>query len=239
MRSLITIVFLALANGVMLFSAPPAKNYDSEKLDEAWKLLGMQQRPGVVKGILYFKDHPDQTIHFFKQKLIPLKLDKDVAKKLLKELASDDKDVWKKAYETLLYLDPRLLFDPEEVFENAKASNERKRLVGVLLQMNNFEELEDTYMLDTAELKRDGISLLFYMKVSINQTNGTGVAQKVSDITNKPEWIQAVYAIQILESIANPEAVEILRSMATGHPDASPTIAAKKSLKNLGLKEKK
>ena len=43
----------------------------------------------------------------------------------------------------------------------------------------------------------------------------------------KKKWTRAVRAIVLLEHIGTPDAVAILKDMATGHPDAYPTKVAR------------
>jgi hypothetical protein len=52
----------------------------------------------------------------------------------------------------------------------------------------------------------------------------------------KKKWTRAVRAIVLLEHIGTPEAIAILKDMATGHPDAQPTRTAKEALKRIGDK---
>ena len=52
----------------------------------------------------------------------------------------------------------------------------------------------------------------------------------------KRKWTQTVRAIILLEHIGTPDAVAILRDMATGHPDAQPTKLAAEALERLPTK---
>jgi hypothetical protein len=49
----------------------------------------------------------------------------------------------------------------------------------------------------------------------------------------KKKWTRAVRAIVLLEHFGSPAAVDILKDMATGHPNAQPTKVAQEALKNL------
>jgi hypothetical protein len=46
----------------------------------------------------------------------------------------------------------------------------------------------------------------------------------------KKKWARSVRAIALLEFIHTPEAVTILKEMASGHPEAQPTRVAKEAL---------
>jgi hypothetical protein len=52
----------------------------------------------------------------------------------------------------------------------------------------------------------------------------------------KKKWTRAVRAIVLLEHIRTPEAVAILKTMASGHPDAYPTKVAREALAAIGEK---
>jgi hypothetical protein len=47
-------------------------------------------------------------------------------------------------------------------------------------------------------------------------------------------WTRAVRAIALLEHVDTPAAVSVPKELATGHPDAQPTKAAKEALGRLG-----
>ena len=51
--------------------------------------------------------------------------------------------------------------------------------------------------------------------------------------TTKRLWTRAEQAIILLEHIGTPEAIAVLKVMATGHAEAGPTITAKESLKRM------
>ena len=48
----------------------------------------------------------------------------------------------------------------------------------------------------------------------------------IADI-RRASWLRAARAVSILEHLRTPEALALLKEMATGHPDALPTLAAK------------
>jgi hypothetical protein len=49
----------------------------------------------------------------------------------------------------------------------------------------------------------------------------------------RPTWTQLIRAVVVLERIGTPEALELLKEMATGHPDALPTRTAKEAVEKL------
>src|SRR5205807_1256969 len=50
----------------------------------------------------------------------------------------------------------------------------------------------------------------------------------------RPYWTRAVRAVVLLEHVGTPDAVAILKALATGHPDAQPTKEARAALARLG-----
>ena len=52
-------------------------------------------------------------------------------------------------------------------------------------------------------------------------------------LTHKKKWTRAVRAIVLLEHFGTPDAVAILKEMATGHPEAQPTRVARDALARL------
>jgi hypothetical protein len=68
-----------------------------------------------------------------------------------------------------------------------------------------------------------------------------GAEHKISKINissfggSKRKWTRAVRAIVLLGHIGTPNAVAILKIMATGHPEAQPTRAAKEELDRLAV----
>jgi hypothetical protein len=63
--------------------------------------------------------------------------------------------------------------------------------------------------------------------------------EKLTDKVNKPdtgaEWIRPLRGVELLERIANDEALTHLRTLAAGG-DSPPTRAAKEALGRLGMK---
>jgi hypothetical protein len=55
---------------------------------------------------------------------------------------------------------------------------------------------------------------------------------RVSEV-RRPTWDRAARAIVLLENIGGADALAILKEMATGHPDALPTRAAKEAVERL------
>ena len=54
----------------------------------------------------------------------------------------------------------------------------------------------------------------------------------------KRKWTRAERAIVLLEHVRTPEAISILKEMATGHPEARPTVVAREALARIDGKAK-
>ena len=109
----------------------------------------------------------------------------------------------------------------------------RQRMVEVLSERapGSLEEKEVTL----SQVGDDGFNF--------RADNGSWWAEhKVSRIgefawsDHKKKWTRAVRAIALLQHLGTPEARAILDDMATGHPDAFPTKAAKQAVATLVAK---
>jgi hypothetical protein len=171
---------------------------------------------------------PTETVAFLKTKLQPLTLDEARLSELLEALGSDDKAVWEPAFDTFEYFDPRLAMDLEVLMDLVVDTPTRQRLVEVLCSRPK------------GHLEGKDITLSKTGKDSFNfrADNGSWWAEhKIERLgtgwNRKPPWSRATRAIVLLESIGTPEAIAILRDMATGHPDTAPTKVAQEALKKL------
>src|SRR5262249_30584310 len=141
--------------------------------------------------------------------------------------------VWKAAFEELEYFDPRLAIDLQTLMDRYKEAPARQRMVEALSQ-------RPAGSLGTNEVNLRGIGrgggFNFFAPAS-----GSWWAEHRVDRINtygwdfpKRKWTRAVRAIVLLEHIGTPDAVAILKEMATGHPDAQPTKVARDALARLG-----
>jgi hypothetical protein len=60
---------------------------------------------------------------------------------------------------------------------------------------------------------------------------------RIGIVEPKPCWARVTRAVVLLEHIGSPQAVKILRDMATGNPDAVPTNVAATALEKLDAKK--
>jgi len=206
-----------------------------EKLDAWWADLAKNE-PESAKALLNFSGRPDDAVAYFKGHLKPLKISEDDLVKALIDLNSDDADVWRPAFEMLEYFDPRLTLDLEKLMADMKDPPGRTRLVEILCD----------YPPGTLNA-RGNIGLRKFKKeegFNFFADNASWWAEwRVAKLTDrdtggKKQWVRALRAITLLQYIASPDAIDLLKDMTTGHPDASPTKAALNSLSELGVEVK-
>jgi hypothetical protein len=195
-------------------------------LNEAW--LDLLSSDELVVGRALFKllAQPDETVRFLKDKLPPLQLKNERAKKLIQDLGSGNQEVARAAFEELSYFDPRLALSDEEMRDALLDRAPSRRLGALLCELPMNALIKDDwhwhspsgefYRFNYGELLRD-----------------RDVAISVKDIGRRgrnSHWVRAVRAVALLENIGGTKATDILQHLAKGHPDASPTIAAKNAL---------
>jgi len=148
---------------------------------------------------------------------------------LLVNLGSDKEETAKSAFEELEYYDPRLAIDLQTLMNDVVTFPARQRMVEVLSQrpMGSLEDKE----VSIRSVGGDGYNFFdgrgsWWAEHRVERLNaGFG--------NMKRKWTQAVRAIILLEHIGSPDAVAILRDMASGHAEAQPTKLAAEALERL------
>jgi hypothetical protein len=169
---------------------------------------------------------PEETVALLNDKLKPFKLDSLRLKAYLLRLGSSNEAVWKKAFEDLEYYDPRLAMDLQALMDKVADTPVRQRLVEVL-------SCRDPGSLQGQKITLRNWGNFFTFgsdRVMWRVEHKVARINTVAWITPKRKWTRAVRAIVLLEHIGTPEALVILKDMATGHPDAQPTKVAKEAL---------
>ena len=159
-------------------------------------------------------------------------------KSLIADLADANWQKTEPAFELLQYQLPQLAFTPEEAFAEAKTAVARQRLAAILTGNTDratFERGELAVRLVTDPKDRLPAYTLVLTQAERRVASPEtvyGVEHRVKEI-RRPSWLRATRAVVILEHIRTPESLELLKEMATGHPDALPTVTAKKAYQNL------
>jgi hypothetical protein len=202
---------------------------DEQQMQKWWDDLEKPE-PICSRALLKFAGHPAESVTFFKERLKPLTIEAADVRSLIRDLESDEENVWKPAFEKLEYFDPRLAIDlPTLMKENVKPRS-RNRLIEILCSLKPGAFQGRTISLRSTE---DGYNFFdnhasWWAEVRIDRL-GPGASGENS----KPKWTRASRAIVLLEHIASPEAIAILRDMSTGHDDAEPTKVAREALAKL------
>lgn len=226
-----SLLLLSILIGLMAslaIAAPAPAEANKKELEQLWADL-YKDEPDASRAVLKLFRQPDHTVPFLKKKLQPLKLDADRCRQLLIDLGSPDDKTWNAAWDELDYLDPRLAIDLPTLMNEVINNPARTRLVELCSQ-----RAADSLTGQDVKIRPVGDDGFNFFS-----TNGSWWAEHRIDRINKYSWTQkkswtrAARGVAILEQIGSAEAVKVLRQLAKGHPDASPTKAAKESLKRL------
>lgn len=199
---------------------------------ETWWLDLEKPEVEASRALLNLTDRREEAVAFLRAKMRPLKITAGEVRALLLKLGNENEKVWKPAAEELEYFDPRLAIGLETLMERYKESPGRQRMVEVLSGRPDGSLAGKEVI-----LRKHGDYFNFF-----SQNVGSWWAEDKVERINSPEgwgnmrkkWTRAVRAIVLLEHFNTPEAVAIVKEMATGHPDAHPTRVAKDALKRLG-----
>jgi hypothetical protein len=207
-------------------TAQPDPAADPKWLEEAWTRLERDD-PEASQALLRFADRPADAVAFFRSKMKPLVLTTERLNGLLEKLGSPEEDVWKPAFEELEYFDPRLAAELPVLMNDVIDSPVRQRMVAV--------------MSDRPAAMVEGKDVILRpvgRGYNFSSTPGGSwwAEPDVALLRPKKKWTRAVRAIVLLEHIATPDAVALLKDMAAGHPLAQPTRVAAEALERLGNK---
>jgi len=252
----IAALFLPGGGGPMVLvatAAPVPKEsleVKSKKLEELWGLLSAQDEAVSSRALLEMSARPKaDVVVFLAGKLKPLKLAEEHAKKLLADLGHEKEEVAKAAFDELSYFDPRLVLTVDSVLKELPAGRHRQRVAALLLggDLDSYVDCKVEYHSSADMAARNGGKKFpgnFMVEDSNPQRVGaigvrnysTAVAEtpaELSEWQRHKNWRRVTRAVMILEHLGTPEAMKVLEAMATGHPDAGPTLAAKDAMKRL------
>jgi hypothetical protein len=229
------IIMRAIAVGVLLLSGHAAiqtANADEKELATWWKDLEGQEAV-AARALLKLAARPDETVRFLKGKMKPLKIEESRVRKLLADLGSDKQEVWDPAYEEMEYFDPRLAIDLVTLMADITTSPARERMVELLSQRPVGSLVGKEVNVRPLGGGGDGYNFFdgrasWWAEHRVERINLGGNMKK--------KWTQAVRAIVLLEHLGTPDAVAILKEMATGHPEAQPTRTAQEALERIAGK---
>lgn len=205
--------------------AKAAADLDEKQFETWWENL-QDEESVASRALLKLSARPPESVAFLKKKMKPLKIDNDDVFALLDKLASDDEKVWKPAFEELEYFDPRLAIALEALMLDVTESPARQRMVEVMSGRPAGSLVGDVNLRKVGD---DGFNFFggkgsWWAEHKISRINAHAWPNP------KKKWTRAVRAIILLEHIGSPEAVAILKEMATGHPEAQPTKTSVEAL---------
>jgi hypothetical protein len=190
------------------------------------------------RALLKLADRPKEAVAFLKEKMKPLKTRPGEVRALLLKLGSDKEEVWKAAFDELDYFDPRLAIDLETLMEKVTETPARQRMVAILSGYSlNFMDSPNFMEGKKIELSKAGRG-----SFNFRSEGRSWWAEPAVSHLNQPggnerrKWTRAVRAIVLLEHIGTPDAVAVVKEMATGHAEAEPTRVAQETLKRLEKK---
>jgi RNA polymerase sigma factor (sigma-70 family) len=229
--------------GVLLQTSLPAPAAAQEKKEEKksnpqlevlWADLSSTDEGKAARALLGLAATPRETSAFLKEHLKPVKADSARVAHWMSRLDSAKFKERELAAQELEYLGKYIKAELEKAHAG-NASEEAKVRIKHLL-----EKLP----VDTKATPPAGPAAALNNARSVQVTNINGQVQiridgKLLDLTPPAPvvrpgpsrlWIRAVRAIAVLEHLGSPEAMELLRTLAAGEPDALPTIAARDAL---------
>ncbi|MBN9119230.1 MAG: sigma-70 family RNA polymerase sigma factor [Planctomycetes bacterium] len=229
--------------------------------EEAWDDL-YRDEPYASRAVLELASSPKAAVKLFAEpgKLRALKADKEQIKKWITDLGSEKESTWKAAYLELDYFDPVLALTPAEAWAEAKTHAAKHRLAALLTARPEVMGVPDPVrpnpgamdlVAQPPEFGRGGDTTYRVVVHDLRtlpmgferpgrglpptETRTFPVASRVEDV-RRPSWARATRAVVVLQHIRTPEALALLKEMASGHPDAQPTRVAKEALDRLNPK---
>lgn len=204
-----------------------------KELDLLWADLQSADELTAGRALLKLAARPDDSVKYLKEKLRPLILTKERAKQLLEELGGDDDKTVRAAFDEFAYFDPRLAWEDEELRE-ALIDRSAGRRMGAILCDLPVDALREGYWHWNSPNNK-----VYRFNHPGTKMEDRDVAIAVAGIGTqgrKASWARAIRAIALLEEIGTDGAIALLKTMASGHPDAAPTKAATAVLKRISDK---
>ena len=201
-----------------------------QELDKLWTdmLSGDEQIAG--RAMLRLASKGGDAVEYLRKNLRPLTLSKQRAIQLLDALGGGNEKVARAAFEELRYFDPRLALDDREL-QAALLKKPSNRILGAVLCDLPMATLQGArwhwYSPDNQvyrfNLFREGGA----QGEAIRDRDAARHVAGIGRHGRKATWDRAVRAIVVLEFVGGPKALAVLDEMASGHPDAAPTRAAR------------
>jgi hypothetical protein len=220
---------------------PPTAPPVVQGLEGAWTDLASTDEAQACRALLAFAARSREGTAFFKERLKPVRVDREHVNKLVAQLDDDDFSVREAASKKLAAEVEYLGKFARPVLEEhvkATASVEAKRRLVKLLEDLPADAKEQAAAPAPPKLRGQSVS------ASVDNGDVQIVIDgKPLDLTTftKPAppprpntlWLRSVRAVTLLERFATSEARAILETLAGGEPEAPPTREAKTALERL------
>lgn len=216
--------------------APIARTVSRKELEDLWADLAGDEI-AASRALLKLADRPTEAVALCAEKLKALTIDEKGVRALLADLGDEKEQTWKAAVEKFEYFDPRLAIDLPTLMDEVTDRVARARLVAILCGDRSAERLLQEKEPITLHRSVEKTGEVYY---NFRQGGAWWAEHRVDRINvgtwgnRRKYWTRAVRAVVILEHVNTPAAVAVLKELATGHPDAQPTRAAKEALARLG-----
>ena len=204
-----------------------------DTLPSLWEDWGYPQLPDSLTQKMLVDS--DTTLAFLRPRMKPIRASALQCGLLLSLLPHPSDDVWDRACHRLLRADPRFCLPVEAIWKLAKTPDQQRRVARLFGADPEVAKYMDYNLI------REGIGNRGYWMLEshvrkdiaaetipprLKGEGYLGVSEDRDDLTSVL-WSREEAAIWILEAIGTDAALAMVREMATGHPDARPTIAAK------------
>lgn len=222
--------------------APKAEEGKKQRLESDWEMLLNTHSTQAVNLACFRFGRGDDVVPFLKAKLRPIDPTEDQSRRWLADLSSDDPEVWKPACDGLVEQHPLLVLTFEEAWKVLPEKGVGRKRFAILCfhgyQARHAEVIDTTFDNDVGLLNFGKAGFIFVAKYTPEvaairkQAKEDWTFNPMREVRN-PVLDRVTLAVGMLESIGTPAAKKLLEEMATGHPDAGPTKAAKEALERL------
>lgn len=184
---------------------------------------------------------PELTVSFLARRLKPIRVCPIQVGLLLSLLGHPSDAIWDRAHEQLQKADPRFCLPVEAIWQLATTVEQKRRLALLICPEIAKEKCYDYKLERNKSGKTHWVSISYWVRKDLppevipaerrglNESWGNSISDKPLQIS-QAKWFREEAAIWVLEAIGTDDALAIVKRMASGHPDAGPTIAAKEVL---------
>jgi hypothetical protein len=220
---------LLLTTPALAAPVKPDPKAERAKRKSLWTALQSRDPVTRTRAVLALIDHPN-AVPFLADTLPPVKASKEQVTGWLRDLNSDDETLRNRALDELRYFDPRIALSVAEQAELVTTPPGRKLLLW-LLRGGHDREPAGAEITSLRVTKENGTVIEVergYRLVEDGRVSTALGSDVVYPLTRfrSPMWTGAGLAVFSLDRIGTPAARDLLKRLATGHPDAYPTRVA-------------